>query len=52
MRTHYINPATKYVVFSRAVRVRGKASKRRCSTPTASFDNAVRGRAQHGLSLQ
>jgi len=27
------------------MRVRGKASKRRCSHSTASFDNAVRGRA-------
>ncbi len=45
----FINPATKYIVFSRVVRVHGKASKRRCSTPTASFDNADRGRAQLGL---
>jgi len=30
----------------------GKASIRRCSTPTASIDNAVRGPAHSGLSLQ
>jgi len=38
-------------MFSRAVRVHGKAPERRCSTPTASSGNAVRGCAQRGLSF-
>jgi len=38
-------------VFSRRVLARGKAAKRRCSTPTASFANAVREPARDGLSL-
>jgi len=38
-------------VFSRRALVRGKAAKRRCSTPTASFANAVHGPAHDGLSL-
>ncbi|MET0045355.1 MAG: hypothetical protein ABW100_17760, partial [Candidatus Thiodiazotropha sp. 6PLUC3] len=41
-----------YVVFSRSVPACGKASKRRCSTPTASFDNAVCRQAHFGLSLK
>ena len=44
-------PAIIYIVFSRRVLVRGKAAKRRCSTPTASFANAVRGPARGDLSL-
>ncbi|MES9860964.1 MAG: hypothetical protein ABW138_08950, partial [Candidatus Thiodiazotropha sp. 4PDIVS1] len=47
-----INPATKYVVFSRSVPACGKASKRRSSTPTASFDNAVCRQAHFGLSFK
>ncbi|MET0123795.1 MAG: hypothetical protein ABW124_22415 [Candidatus Thiodiazotropha sp. 6PLUC9] len=47
-----INPATKYVVFSRSVPACGKASKRRCSTSTASFDNAVCRQAHFGLSFK
>jgi len=46
-----VNPATKYVVFSQAVPVHSKASARRCSTPTASDDNADCGPAQLGLSF-
>jgi len=38
-------------VFSRRVLVRGKIEKRRCSSPTASFSNAVHGPACDGLSL-
>jgi hypothetical protein len=49
---HGINPATKYVVFSRSVPACSKASKRRCSTPTASFDNAVCRQAHFGLSFK
>jgi hypothetical protein len=51
-RYDYINPATKYVVFSRCVPAYSKASKRRCSTPTASFDNAVCRQAHSGLSFK
>ena len=36
---------------SRRVFALGKASKRRCSTSTASFDNAVREQTHDGLSL-
>ncbi|MES9859956.1 MAG: hypothetical protein ABW160_14905, partial [Candidatus Thiodiazotropha sp. 4PDIV1] len=47
-----INLATKHVVFSRSVPACGKASKRHCSTPTASFDNAVCRQAHFGLSFK
>jgi hypothetical protein len=36
---------------SHCVLVPDKASKRRCSIPTASFDNAVRAQARIGLLL-
>ena len=39
------------MTLSRRVFAHGKASKRRCSTPTASFDNAVREQTHDGLSL-
>ncbi len=48
----FINPATKYVVFSRNVPACSKASKRRCSIPTASFDNTVCRQAHFGLSFK
>ncbi len=47
----HINPATLYVGLSRRMRACGKASKRRCSHSTASFDNAVRRRACGGPSF-
>ncbi len=47
----HINPATLYIVFSRGVPVRSKAAHRRCSHPTARWDNAVCGPARRGLSL-
>jgi hypothetical protein len=37
---------------SRSVFAHGKASKRRCSTPTTSFDYAVREQTHYGLSLK
>ena len=46
-----INPATKYIVFSRPVSVLGKTSERRHSRSMASSDNAVRGQTQGDLSL-
>ncbi len=39
------------MTLSRRVFAHGKASKRRCSTPTASFDNAVREQTHDGLPL-
>jgi len=47
----YTNPKGDYVAFSRNVLIYGKASSCRCSLPTASHDNAVRGLARYGLSL-
>jgi hypothetical protein len=38
----FINPATRFVVFSRGMPANSKASRRRCSTPTASFDNKAK----------
>ncbi|WP_456380905.1 hypothetical protein, partial [Thiolapillus sp.] len=46
-----INLATKNVVFSRSHRRFGKASERRCSHSTASFDNAVRSVGESDLSF-
>jgi hypothetical protein len=46
-----INPATKYFTFSRSVPACNEASKCRCSTSTASFDNAVREQTHDGLSF-
>jgi hypothetical protein len=45
------NQAIDINTLSRRVFAHGKASKRRCSTPTASFDNAVREQTRDGLSL-
>jgi hypothetical protein len=45
------NQAIDINTLSRRVFAHGKASKRRCSTPTASFDNAVRDQTHDGLSL-
>jgi hypothetical protein len=46
-----INPATQYVGFSCHVPACSEASKRRCSTPTVSFDNAACGRAHGSLTF-
>ena len=45
-----INPATIYVVFSRLLRARSKASERRFSHSKASSDNAVCGPLRAGLT--
>jgi hypothetical protein len=45
-----INPAAKYVVFSHREPAHGKASERRCSYSTASFDNAVHEQAHDDLA--
>ncbi|MES9939284.1 MAG: hypothetical protein ABW104_00100 [Candidatus Thiodiazotropha sp. 6PLUC2] len=47
----FTNQAIDIDTLSRRVFAHGKASKRRCSTPTASFDNAVREQTHDGLSL-
>jgi hypothetical protein len=44
-----INPVTQEIAFSRSVPACSKAAKRRCSLPTASFDNAVCRQAHCGL---
>ncbi|MEJ2396510.1 MAG: DUF1488 family protein [Candidatus Thiodiazotropha sp.] len=46
------NQAIDINTLSRRVFAHGKASKRRCSTSTASFDNAVREQTHDGLSLK
>jgi hypothetical protein len=45
------NQAIDINTLSRRVFAHGKASKRRCSTPKASFDNAVGEQTHDGLSL-
>jgi hypothetical protein len=47
-----INPATKSVVFSQCELAYNKASKRHCSTPTVSFDNAVCRPTHTGQSIK
>jgi hypothetical protein len=46
----HTNQAIDMNTLSRRVLAHGKASKRRCSTPTASFDHTVREPTQDGLS--
>ena len=46
-----VSLAPMYITFSRCVQSYSKASKGRCSTPTASFDNADCGTAHNGLSF-
>jgi glutathione S-transferase len=50
-RAQHTNQAIDINTLSRRVFAHGKASKRRCSTPTASFDNAVGEPTHDGLSL-
>jgi hypothetical protein len=47
----FTNQAIDIDTLSRCVFAHGKASKRRCSTPTASFDNSDREQTHNGLSL-
>jgi hypothetical protein len=51
LRDPVTNQAIDINTLSRRVFTHGKASKRRCSTPTASFDNAFREQTHDGLSL-
>jgi hypothetical protein len=51
MLAEVTNQAIDINTHSRRVFAHGKASKRRCSTPTASFDNPVREQTQDSLSL-
>jgi hypothetical protein len=46
----FTNQAISINTLSRRVFAYGKAPKRRCSTPTASFDNVVREQTHFGLS--
>jgi hypothetical protein len=48
----FTNQAIDINTLSRRVFAHGKASKRRCSTPTTSFDNAVCRPVRCGLSIK